>query len=107
MHKLNITDPAKQDIQGSFEWWRDNRSAEHAERWYRGVYDAIRTLQEQPKRCSMAPETDLLPQDMRQLLFGTGRRPTHRIVFTLADDVVTVLRVRHTSQDDLRMKDMT
>ena len=107
MHKLNITSPAKQDIQGAFEWWRDNRSAEHAERWYRGVYDAIRSLRKHPERCPKAPEADLLPHGMQQLLFGIGRQCTHRIVFTLAKDVVTVLRVRHTSQDELRLKDVT
>lgn len=107
MHKLVITDPAKQDMQEAFEWWRDNRSAERAQRWYRGIYKAIRTLRIHAERCSIAPETDLLPQGMRQLHFGTGRRPTHRIIFTFVDNVITILRVRHSSQSGLRLKDVT
>jgi plasmid stabilization system protein ParE len=49
----------------------------------------------------MAPERDLLSQGIRQLLFGLGRRVTHRFVFAIDDDAVIVLRVRHTSQDAL------
>ena len=49
----------------------------------------------------MALERDLLSQGIRQLLFGLGRRATHRIVFAVDDDAVIVLRVRHASQDAL------
>lgn len=36
---------------------------------------------------------------VRQLLFGIGDKPTHRIVFQIRDRSVVVLRVLHTSQD--------
>jgi plasmid stabilization system protein ParE len=107
MPRLIITQSAKDDIQGSFEWWRDQRSAQQAERWFRGIYKAIRTLRTNADRCGWAAETDLLPEGLRQLLFGVSNRPTHRIVFTLDDDVVTVLRVRHTAQDYLSQDDLT
>ena len=35
------------------------------------------------------------------------RRPTHRIIFTVADDVVLVLAVRHVAQDELQPDDLT
>jgi hypothetical protein len=34
--------------------------------------------------------------------YGVGSRPTHRAVFTIADDFVLVLAVRHGAQDQLR-----
>jgi plasmid stabilization system protein ParE len=54
-----------------------------------------------PLRCPRAPEADLLPQEMRQLVFGIRGRPTHRIVFAIEGNVVIILRVRHAAQDAL------
>jgi plasmid stabilization system protein ParE len=106
MHRLIITGPAKRDIQGAYEWWAENRSAEQAGRWYAGIHDAIKSLLNMPERCSWATETDLLAQGIRQLLFGLGRRATHRIVFTIEANKVVVLRVRHASQDALSLDDL-
>src|SRR5688572_27231577 len=99
MHSVIITGPAKRDIQNAYDWWAENRSAEQAERWYVAIHDAIKSLCHMPERFSAATETDLLAQGVRQLLFGLGRRPTHRVVFTIDHNTVVVLRVRHTSQD--------
>jgi plasmid stabilization system protein ParE len=83
MSQVKITEPAKQDIRSSFEWWRDNRSAEQADRWYRGIHKSITSLRKMPERCGQAPEADLLDGDMRQLLFGIGRRPTQNYFLTI------------------------
>ena len=106
MYQVKITEPAMQDIRYSFEWWRDNRSVEQADRSYHGVHKSISSLLKMPERCGHAAEADLLDGDMRQLLFGIGRRPTHRIVFTFSDKVITILRVRHSSQDALNREDL-
>jgi hypothetical protein len=42
-----------------------------------------------------------LPYTVRQLLYGIGRKPTHRAVFEVRGDTVYVLAVRHLAQDDL------
>lgn len=106
MARVIITGPAKRDIQTAYEWWRENRSAEQAIRWYFGIHDAIKSLRDTPERCSLAPETDLLAQGIRQLLFGLGRRPTHRAVFAIDGDTVIILRVRHAAQDSLTLDDL-
>jgi hypothetical protein len=59
-----------------------------------------------PLRCPRAFEADSLGQEIRQLDFGLGKHPTHRIVSTVADDVVTILRVRHVAQDALSERDL-
>jgi plasmid stabilization system protein ParE len=107
MLRLIITEPAKADIHAAFVWWRDHRDPRQAERWYRDVYAKMLTLEQNPLRYPKAPEYDLLPEGVRQLNFGIGSRPTHRILFTVADDVVTVLRVRHVAQADLTADDLT
>jgi hypothetical protein len=54
----------------------------------------------------MAIESDLLADGIRQLNFGIGRRPTHRILFAIDGLSVVVLRVRHASQDALSGDDL-
>ncbi len=106
MAKVVLTGPAKHDIRAAYEWWRDNRSREQAERWYRGILAAARSLSRHPERCGPATESDLLPQGIRQLLFGLGRQVTHRLVFTIDEGTVIILRVRHTAQDALTPDDL-
>jgi plasmid stabilization system protein ParE len=106
MARILVTGPAKRDIQAAHDWWSENRSAEQASRWYVGIYAAMKSLRRNPQRCSVAMEAELLPQGLWQLLYGLGRRPTHRIVFTIDDNNVIVLRVRHVSQDALTADDI-
>jgi plasmid stabilization system protein ParE len=106
MARVIITGPAKRDTQEAYDWWANNRSVEQAKRWYTGIRVAIRSLRKNPERCAMAIESDLLAEGIRQLNFGIGRRPTHRIVFTIDGDTVVVLRVRHVSQDVLSFDEL-
>jgi plasmid stabilization system protein ParE len=106
MFRILITGPAKRDIQAAHDWWVANRSVEQARRWYQGIYVAIDSLRNTPERCSSATEANLLDQGVKQLLFGLGRRPTHRVVFGIDGDTVIVFRVRHTSQDVLTSDDL-
>jgi plasmid stabilization system protein ParE len=106
MHSVQIAEPAERDIRSSHDWWREHRSAEQADRWYENIYAAIQTLRSMPTRCPLAPESDLHPAGLRQLSFGIGRRPTHRIIFTVERDTVIILRVRHASQRDLTADDL-
>jgi plasmid stabilization system protein ParE len=101
MARVIITGPAKLDIQEAYEWWSNNRSPEQAKRWYVAIRGAIRSLRKNPERCAIATEIDLLAEGIRQLNFGIGHRPTHRIVFAIDGHIVVVLRVRHVSQDAL------
>jgi plasmid stabilization system protein ParE len=103
MTQIQITGPAKADIQEAYQWWAENRSADQAAEWYERIFEAIYTLQSMPARCPRAPESSLSLAEVRQLLFGVGSRPTHRIVFHFDQeaDTVTILRVRHHGQDEL------
>ncbi len=105
MYRLSITDPAEQDLQDAYTWWRDHRSEEQAGRWYRGIRKALLGLKSSADRHHQAPECDLHPAGLRQMLFGIGRRPTHRVVFTIENDAVLVIRVQHVSQDALTRDD--
>jgi hypothetical protein len=47
-----------------------------------------------PARCALAPENEDFPFEVRQLLYGSGHH-RYRILFTVEDDVVSVLHIRH------------
>jgi hypothetical protein len=49
----------------------------------------------------LAPENERFPYEVRQLNFGIGRKPTHRIVYTIRPREVVILRVRHLAQQNI------
>lgn len=106
MAQVIVTGPAAQDIEAAYSWWKENRSAEQAGRWYIGIRNAVRSLRASPEAYALAQESDLLPQGVHQLLFGLGRRATHRILYTIDANTVIVLRVRHASQGMLTKEDL-
>ena len=105
-YRIVITQTAEQDIRQAVIWWRDNRSAAQAERWLNKIYPAIETLTKWPARCPLAAENDLLPTGVRQLHFGVSRKTTHRVVFTISDQEVVILRVRHVARRDLTAEEL-
>jgi plasmid stabilization system protein ParE len=79
-----------------------------ADRWAAGLRALINTLASNPQRHSLARETSAFEYDVRELLYGSGRRKTHRILFrTLeSDGIVEVIGVRHVAQRDFTPDDM-
>jgi plasmid stabilization system protein ParE len=97
---------AEQRIVESAQWWGEHHSAEQAIRWYAGILDAIDTLTDNPQRCPLARENAASPCELRELHYGLGSRPTHRVLFTIRPDAVVVLSVRHGAQQDVTPEDL-
>ena len=100
------TERAAREIEDAAAWWAQERSVEQAERWYQGIRAAITELSTMPERCPVAAEWKTLPYEVRELHYGLGSKPTHRIVFTIVRETVIVLTVRHGAQDQLRPEDL-
>lgn len=98
IYEVRITPQAERDIQAICGWWSEHHSEKQAERWYDNIYPSIHSLEKMPRRCPLAPEDDLHNGEVRHFLFGTGRRPTHRIIFAVEGEAVIVLSVRHVAQ---------
>ena len=47
-----------------------------------------------------------IPFEIRQLVYGLGRKRTHRAIFTIRPDQVVVLTIRHLAQSDLGSEDL-
>jgi plasmid stabilization system protein ParE len=75
-------------------------------RWYRQVAEEMHSLSEMPNRCALAPESEKLGFELRQLVFGK-RSGRYRIVFRVLDDraEVHIVAVRHGARKPLEPED--
>jgi plasmid stabilization system protein ParE len=101
-----ITQPrAFADINETCDYLARRYSSAAAYAWYAGCSGAIDSLAQQPHRCQLARESAKLGIELRQLLYRR-RRNVHRILFTIEDDVVRILCVRHSARDELTAEDI-
>ena len=101
-YRIDISQPATADAENAFLWIRAE-SEEKAARWFRGLLKAVNSLGKFPERCPLAPESRAFLVEVRQLLYGKGRRQ-YRILFGISIDpdtgenVVLIYRIRHGAQ---------
>jgi len=102
-YRIVIEPTAEREIRSAVRWRTENASPTVGARWYNGLIKKIDTLRRQPSRCPLAPENEKFPEEIRELLYGPQgkRKHKHRIIFTIREDAVHVLYVRHTARDEL------
>jgi plasmid stabilization system protein ParE len=96
-HSVHITARALREIDAALRWLAE-RSHAAAARWHGQLLEAVRSLENNPERCGLAPESEWYPGELRQLLHGK-RRGVYHILFEIRGDTVYILRVRHSAQD--------
>ncbi|MBD2215222.1 type II toxin-antitoxin system RelE/ParE family toxin [Nostoc linckia FACHB-104] len=100
-YRIDFSSVAKAEADAAFLSFSQFTTPERAQTWYQGLIDAIVSLQEMPRRCSIAREDAFFSQEIRQLLYGQGKQ-TYRILFTVLEDqtvpTVRILHIRHTAQ---------
>ncbi len=105
-YQIEISPTAVADIESIFLWIKED-SPERAYRWVRGCYEVMLTLENFPKRCSLAIESKYLEIEVRQLLY----KKQFHILFTVSEGVkqqegiVRIHRVRRGSQQRLQSID--
>jgi hypothetical protein len=62
-----------------------------------GVDECNSNSSRKPRRCALAVEHEVFSDEVRQLLYGKSKN-IYRILFTIRDDTVYILYVRHSSQ---------
>lgn len=97
--RVRVTQQADREINHIADWYAIH-DAEIGGKWLAGVYEAITSLAEDPQRFALAHEADDVVFEIRELLYGVGRRKTHRILFRIKENIVEILAVRHAAQDD-------
>lgn len=86
---------AQDDLAGRFRYLERTATPQAADAWLDEILDALESLAILPERCPIAPESDLFPVAIRQLLVGSVR-----ILFTVSPETRTVhvLHIRHQAQ---------
>jgi len=96
-YSVVVSATAKDNMRDGFRW-AARHAPETAARWLERFYQALQTLSRDPERCSVAPESPLAGQEIRQFLFG--RRPSvWRALFVIEGSEVRVLHVRRATRD--------
>jgi plasmid stabilization system protein ParE len=99
--RVETTATAERDADAILDWLLSKRAGETGMRWFSALQDAIASLAEFPARCPLAPENAVIHFEVRHLLYG--RRPhVYRILFTIKDQTVYVLHIRHGRRQPLK-----
>lgn len=77
------------------------RSPSGATAWLTALEQAINHLEEFADGCGEAAESGQFEIEVRQALFKTRRSRVYRLLFTIVDDEVSILRVRGPGQGPL------
>ncbi len=104
-HTLVLTDRAFEQLDAGYVWYQQNVPHIAAD-WFNGWIDALEELTQDPDRFPLAHESPLFPFPLRQLLYGVGKRKTHRALFVVRQESVVVLAIRHVAQRDFTPDEM-
>jgi plasmid stabilization system protein ParE len=106
VYRIEISPSALNDAEAAFLRLKKD-SPSYADEWFDGFLEAIDSLEKFPNRCPLAPESEELGIEIRQLLYGK-----YRIIFLVElknsnpDSTVQILRVRHQAQERLKPPDL-
>lgn len=88
---VEITDAALADAESYVRFLQEDRQEPlAAERWWNGLLDAILSLETMPGRCPVIPEQKHFARELRHLIYAS-----HRIIFSISGNLVTVVRIYH------------
>jgi plasmid stabilization system protein ParE len=100
-YRVVITPAANGDLRRAFRYIRQH-APDAARAWLTGARERIQSLEQNPQRARLAPESSTFGEDIRELFHGRGNRGTYRILFVILEDSVFVLHVRHGAMLPLR-----
>lgn len=104
-YRVVLTDKAEADVEQVLQWFHDQQATSAGNRWFAQLMRKLTTLENHPHRCVLAAESEEVGQEIREALLGQ-RRYKHRILFWISSNVVTILRVWHSSRDSLTREDL-
>jgi plasmid stabilization system protein ParE len=103
-YQIETSSVAEAEADNAFLRLSQITSLPEARQWYSGLLQAIESLSQMPRRCSLARENEYFSQEIRQLLYGRGRN-SYRVLFTIFEQqdisTVRILHIRHASQQTI------
>lgn len=109
-YRVDISPSALQDAEDAYFWIKQRWPARAGE-WYEGLLEKIFSLENFPARCPLAPESEDIGLEIRQLLYGS-KGNVYRILFcigidgTTGEDVVRIYRIRHRARKRIEVDEI-
>jgi plasmid stabilization system protein ParE len=88
-YRVEVSRRAERDIEEAFDYI-DSRAPLNAIRWREALQRRLQALGTNPDGFGFAPEDEVAKANVRQLLYGR-----YRILYTVREDTVFVITVRH------------
>jgi plasmid stabilization system protein ParE len=104
-YRVIIQPSAFADLEETLDYLAKHYSLESSEAWYAGCLAALESLAKNPHRCGIAKEAAKIGVEIRQCLYRR-HHSVYRILFTIREDAVRVLYVRHSARDDMAPRDL-
>jgi plasmid stabilization system protein ParE len=108
-YRVKVSSSALADAEDGYLWMKEHASEAKAIKWYNGLVDTVSSLEDFPRIGALAPESDNLGIELRQLLYGK-RSATYGILCTLywedGEEIVRVHRIWHGARDRIRLTDL-
>lgn len=98
-HTVVLTRIAERQLDSVADWYAA-QDLTLGENWFNGIHVSLASLSENPERFGFAHENDDFPCQLREMLYGIGRRKTHRVLFVIREDQVVIHQIRHVAQRD-------
>ena len=94
-YRVVFSPSSQEDLKLTLEWLKQKVPMEKVKEWYHSFKEQIESLRHLPKRCPLAPENGLWgKEEIRQLLF-VKYPSVYRVLFTVNEDTVQILNIRH------------
>ena len=104
--KVEETPRFREEADRAYLWLVMHRPLGRAWAWEAALKAALAKLDDDPGRHPLCTDPAVQGRGLRQVAFGPGRRSTHRLVFTVDGDTLTLRTVRGLGQDDLTPEDL-
>lgn len=103
--RVEISPRAFNDLDEIARYIKRQSSFERAEEWFNGIMTALRTLEDLPRRCRVADESQALGREVRLLLYGNRNRK-YKVYYSIrqktpSTGTVQVFHVRHWARKSL------
>jgi plasmid stabilization system protein ParE len=101
-YAVNVTPRAERDFANLYREI-DAEESDAALKWYRGLKEAVLSLEELPNRCPTTPER----AQLRHLLYG-NKPHVYRVIFRVVEKEkrVDVLHIRHGARKRFKASDV-
>ena len=102
---VRLVTSAKTDVNHIYDWLLA-RSAKGAFNWYSAMSVRLEKLSFDASGCAAAREAHRLKRELRETYFKTRYGNRYRLIFTIVESEVRILRVRALGQKLLRAKEL-